>query len=152
MVKLLMEAWTNMDTRGRRLRRTLKRSQAMRKIVGVSLVVVLALGVGSYALSHGSSARDHTVAGSGHMMGSGGMMGQGMMSGSKIGPGMMMGQNGMMGNSGMMGMGRSMMNGVATFLDRCRTMMDGWFGTADSPPIGGPYSHSQRDRGAHGSR
>ena len=69
----------------------------MRKILGMSLVVVLALGVGSYALGHGSSADGQSTAVSG------GMMGQGMM--GMMMRGMMMGQNGMMGGSGMMGMG-----------------------------------------------
>jgi hypothetical protein len=32
----------------------------MRKVLGMSLVVVLGLGVGSYALGHGKSARDRT--------------------------------------------------------------------------------------------
>ena len=67
----------------------------MRKILGMSLVVVLSLGVGSYALGHGSSADGQSTAVSG------GMMMRGMMMG-----GMMMGQNGMMGGSGMMGMGQ----------------------------------------------
>ncbi|MCH7923372.1 MAG: hypothetical protein IH975_10105 [Nitrospinae bacterium] len=68
----------------------------MRKVLGMSLVVVLSLGVGSYALGHGSSADGQSTAVSGGMMGQG-MMGQGGM----MGPGMM---QGMMG--GMMGMGQ----------------------------------------------
>ena len=50
----------------------------MRKILGMSLVVVLSLGVGSYALGHGSSAKGQSTVASSGMMGSGGMMG-GMM-------------------------------------------------------------------------
>ncbi len=64
----------------------------MRKILGMSLVVVLSLGVGSYALGHGSSADGQSTAVSG------GMMGQGMM--GMMMRGMMMGQNGMMGMGG----------------------------------------------------
>ena len=63
----------------------------MRTVLGMSLVVVLSLGVGSYALGHGSSADGQSTAVSGGMMGQGGMMGPGMM-------------QGMMG--GMMGMGQ----------------------------------------------
>ena len=108
----------------------------MRKILGMSLVVVLSLGVGSYALGHGGPAKGRGTASSGQMMGPGGMMGQDGM----------MGQGGVMGGSGMMGMGRSMMNGVTSFIDMCRTMMAGWFGPGGNPAGGDPYSH--RERGA----
>ena len=116
----------------------------MRKILGMSLAVVLALGVGSYALGHGSSAKGRGTASSGQMMGSGGMMGQGMMTGMMNGRGMMMGHGGMIGGSGMMGMGRSMMNGVTNFLDMCRTMMAGWFGPGGSLAPEDPYSRKER--------
>ncbi len=41
----------------------------MRKILGMSLAVVLALGVGSYALGHESSAKGQSTVASGGMMG-----------------------------------------------------------------------------------
>ncbi len=112
----------------------------MRKIAGMGLVVVLALGVGSYALGDSGSAKDRSLADSGQMMGSGGMMGQGGM----MGRGGMMGQGGMMGSSGMMGMGRSMMSGVTNFIDMCRTMITGWLGTTDSSAPEDPYSRKGR--------
>ncbi len=116
----------------------------MRKILGMSLAVVLALGVGSYALGHGSSAKGRGTASSGQMMGSGGMMGQGMMTGMVNGRGMMMGHGGMMGGSGIMGMGRSMMDGVTNFIDMCRTMVAGWFGPGGSLAPEDPYNHRER--------
>lgn len=115
----------------------------MRKILGMSLVAVLALGAGSYALGDSGSAKGRSSADSGQMMGSGGMTGQGMMGrGDMMKPGMMGG--GMMGSSGMMGTGRSMMAGVTNFIDMCRTMITGWLGTTDSSAPEDPYSRKGR--------
>ena len=108
----------------------------MRKVLGMSLAVVLALGVGSYALGHGGPAKGRGTASSGQMMGPGGMMGQDGM----------MGHGGMMGGSGIMGMGRSMMDGVTNFIDMCRTMVAGWFSPGGSLAPEDPYNH--RERGA----
>ncbi len=116
----------------------------MRKIAGMGLVVVLALGVGSYALGDSGSAKGRSLTDSGQMMSSGGMTGQGMMGrGDMMKPGMM-GQGGMMGSSGMMGMGRSMMAGGTNFIDMCRTMITGWLGTTDSSAPEDPYSRKGR--------
>lgn len=104
----------------------------MRKIAGMGLVVVLALGVGSYALGDSGSAKGQSSASSGQMMSSGGMTGQGMM-----------GRGDMM-KPGMMGMGRSMMAGVTNFIDMCRTMITGWLGTTDSSAPEDPYSRKGR--------